>query len=119
MNGQELRREERFPASLLPEYLQSMKVMLGGTDAVAQVVDASNNGFGLHVPLPVNQFIVGTSLVLYPYDDYQALYGTIVFAKAQDGETSRVGIQLKEVGLYAEYRKELEQLMALAVSQEP
>jgi hypothetical protein len=96
MTGQDLRKEERFPASVLPQHLQFVRILFGGID------------------MSVENFVLGSSLVIYPKGDVKALYATVVYARPIHESTSRVGVQLKEVGQFLEYRKEFQQILSLA-----
>jgi len=98
---------------MLPAELRSVGVLVGQTEVVANVIDASYSGFGFQIAKPIGEFTLGTSLIIYPARTIKALYGTIVYAKSIDASTSRVGIKLKEVGQYESYRLELTNLLAL------
>ncbi len=113
MPGPENRKEERYPAELLPETLQFVKILFDGSEMIASVIDASYSGFGFQIFVPAENIVLGTTLPIYPLNSTRAIYGVIVYARAVDAQNSRVGVQLKEVGQYLEYRKELEQIMAL------
>ena len=112
--GEEQRKEERFPAALLPDYLQYIRVLFDGLETKAKLIDASFSGFGFQIDIPPSKFVVGSSLVIYPKEDSHALYGTIVFVKAIDETRSRIGVLLKEVGLFSQYQKELKQIISFA-----
>jgi len=113
MPGPENRKEERFSAELLPENLKYVKILFDASEMIATVLDASYSGFGFQLFEPVEKMVLGMTLPIYPLSTKKAIYGTIVYARAIDAKNSRVGVQLKEVGQYLEYRKELEQIIAL------
>lgn len=119
MKETNLRTEERFPAALLPHHLQTVTVMLRGQEAIGVVVDASLSGFGFVVQKSVDNFILGSTIAIYPGGTRKALYGTVVFARTIDEGNSRVGVRLLEVGRYLEYRVELQQIIHLAEASVP
>lgn len=113
MGTQELRKEERFPAALLPAKFRTFGILINQDEATATLIDASYSGFGFQIGLPVASFSLGSSLVIYPEGTSKALYGTVMHLKAVDAHTSRVGVKLKEVGQYREYQAELSALLEL------
>jgi len=113
MLQQDLRKEERFPASMLPEEFRTVGVLIDQMETTATVIDASYSGFGFQISVPVEHFSLGSSLIIYPHGTKRALYGTVVYTKRVDGGTSRVGVKLKEAGQFSAYRLELTQIIAM------
>ena len=112
MSGQELRKEPRFAAAMLPASLRSVRILLAGSEIMAKVIDASYSGFGFQIQKSVENFILGSSLVIYPKESASAIYGVVVYAKPLAEGLTRVGIQLKEVGHFKEYREDLRRVLS-------
>jgi hypothetical protein len=108
----ELRKEERYKAELLPEYLREVTVLMNSDFLQCKVTDASLNGFGFIAKRPEQHFIVGTNLALYPLDENHHIYGKITFAKAINEEFTRIGVELKPVGTeFEKYQVELKRII--------
>jgi hypothetical protein len=74
----------------------------------AKVTDASLSGFGFIVKRPVEFFVIGTNLAIYPLDENHNIYGKITFAKAISDDFTRIGVELKPVGSqFEKYQIEL------------
>jgi hypothetical protein len=110
-----LRKEKRFKAELLPEFLHQVTVLFKNDFLTCKVTDASLSGFGFIVALPISKILKGTSLAIYPLDEAHAVHGKITFSKAVDENHTRIGVQLQEVGReFAKYQEALKKIIAEA-----
>ena len=109
----EMRKERRFKAEVLPEYLREVTVLFHNEFLKSRVTDASMNGFGFLIHGSLSSFVKGTSLAIYPIGEDHAVAGVITFAKDVGNGHLRIGVQLKPVGTaYKTYRAELQKITA-------
>lgn len=112
MNERELRKEYRIPAEKLPAQYTRFTILLGQeNEADVQTTDLSLNGFGFLTDLPVEDFIPGSRLVLYPLDKECPVYGIVVHATMLDRKT-RVGVKLQELGGYQDYTRAVHKILS-------
>ncbi|MDA3955807.1 PilZ domain-containing protein [Oceanispirochaeta sp.] len=108
----ESRKEKRIPVNELPEKYTGFSILLPhGVESMVYTIDASLNGFGFNSDSPLDDFIVGSRLVLYPNGTESPVYGKIVFSCKTDKGT-RVGVQLQPYGGYEVYNKEIQEILA-------
>lgn len=107
----ELRKEKRISVKDLPEKYSNFSVLLPhGVESTVYTTDASLNGFGFNSNLPMEEYIVGFKLVLYPLGTDHPVYGTIVHASKTETGT-RVGIRLLPLGGYNMYNNEIKNIL--------
>ena len=100
MDAVELRKEKRISVNDLPEKYSSFSVLLPhGVETKVYTTDARLNGFGFNSDLPIQDFVIGFRLVLYPFGNDHPVYGNIVHVSSTEKGT-RVGVQLLQLGGY-------------------
>lgn len=111
MDVKNKRKEKRIKVELLPNSMKQYIIHLNPeNEIIANIVDASMSGLGIIAPVDFTNFIVGSSIAIYPIGKDFALYGKIAHVSSINALNTRVGIALRETRALEKYQSILKNL---------